>query len=663
MGKIQVLDPTVSELIAAGEVIERPASIAKELLENAIDAKATAITVEIKQGGISFMRITDDGIGFEAEDVPTAFLRHATSKVHCKDDLDCISTLGFRGEALASICAVSKLEMMSKTADAPMGARIVLQAGVQQSFDQVGCPQGTTIVIRDLFYNVPARLKFLKREQTEGSAVQNIVEKIALSHPDISVKLIKDNKLVLHSPGSGNLLDAIHAVLGREFASNLAPISYSYQGVTVSGFVTKPSFSRGSRGMQHFFVNQRYVKTRTCLIALEEGYKHSIMTGKFPGCVLKIDVNADEVDVNVHPAKIEVRFVREKAVFEAVYFGVKTALSQADHLKNDSKTQTVTRRVFPEPDVPSQDQPIGEPFATMTAQSYQQTFAKAPKQATAQPRPAERQTVQSNGGLSLRSTSTPLPMHANTPSPKQSAPVQTPAPKPPVKEAVTPDVDRFAFLDATAFEKRTPAPEKPAKTMPETAEEIVESVQIKMIGELFYTYILFEANDQFVLIDKHAAHERILFEELKARITLNEGQVLLVPKQLTLTSLQIQVALQHNTDFEQFGFRFAQREHGLAILEAPVVLHQYDLVGIVEDMIENLSQHKVDFSPQKLDDLLHSMACRAAVKANDRHSLEELQALVQQVYFDRRIRHCPHGRPVGIAMTKYELEKKFGRHG
>ncbi|MBS7175102.1 MAG: DNA mismatch repair endonuclease MutL, partial [Clostridiales bacterium] len=328
MAKIQVLDKSVSELIAAGEVIERPASIVKELLENAIDAKASAVTVEIKQGGIGFIRITDNGIGIAREDVPTAFLRHATSKVRTEDDLTNIATLGFRGEALASVCAVAKVELITKTAGQELGSRYLIQGGENGTLEEAGCPNGTTIIVRDLFYNVPARLKFLKKDFSEGNAVQGIVEKIALSHPEVSVKLIKENKMVLHTSGNRDLRSAIYSVFGKDFAAGLLPVNYQHNGIRVSGFITKPACSRTNRSMQHFFVNDRYVKTRTGMAALEEGYKHSIMVGKFPACVLKLGIDYSLVDVNVHPAKIEIRFVQERPVFEAIYFAVKSALEQ-----------------------------------------------------------------------------------------------------------------------------------------------------------------------------------------------------------------------------------------------------------------------------------------------------------------------------------------------
>ncbi|HIZ55190.1 MAG TPA: DNA mismatch repair endonuclease MutL, partial [Firmicutes bacterium] len=334
MPKIIQLDKHVSELIAAGEVIERPASIVKELLENSIDAGATSVTVEIQRGGVQYIRITDNGCGIAPEDVPVAFRRHATSKVRNEEDLGKIATLGFRGEAMASICAVSRVELMTKTPENQMGVRYVIQGGEEQESIQVGCPDGTTVIVRDLFYNVPARLKFLKKDVSEANAVQSVVDKIALSHPEVSIKLIRENKTQLHTPGNNDLYSVIYAVFGRDFAKTMMTVDSSYNGTQVKGFISIPMESRSNRSMQHFFVNGRYVKSKTCMAALEEAYKNSIMVGKFPACVLNLSLPYDQVDVNVHPSKIEVRFTNERIVFDGVYFAVKNAIRQQSQLDN-----------------------------------------------------------------------------------------------------------------------------------------------------------------------------------------------------------------------------------------------------------------------------------------------------------------------------------------
>jgi DNA mismatch repair protein MutL len=660
MAKIQVLDQRVSELIAAGEVIERPASIVKELLENAIDAKATAVTVEIKRGGIEFIRISDNGIGIQRDDVATAFLRHATSKVHNKQDLEHIATLGFRGEALASVCAVSKVEMITKPAGEELGRRIVLHGGKQISLEDAGCPEGTTILVRDLFYNVPARLKFLKRDFTEGNAVQSIVEKIALSHPEISFRFIKDNKSIFYTSGDNQLISAVHSVFGKDFSHALLPVSYSYHGVDVNGFVTKTTASRSNRAMQHFFVNGRYVRSRTCMAALEEAYKHLIMVSRFPGCVLKIGLDFSKVDVNVHPAKTEIRFTDEKTVFEAVYFAVKSALDQEDILKKEpvspaAKVSTAEFRNQPAVQEKITMQNISEnlskdagktanhdSFLRVDAKEFQTMIKQSPKQVhTSQP---QYDTVQK----------------------KQPFPTVF-KPQEPIKQTEPAHLDSdFQFLKPSAFEKKqseipvSKAAEKPAFDMAE--EEQMPEISIRMIGEVFKTYVLFETDDLFIMMDKHAAHERILFEKLRRQIHLRDGQLLLIPLSLSLTVEEIDTIITHRELFAQFGFTFQIDGKKVQVTQAPLILHRYPLSEIVEGMAKDMMNSHVDLTPAVFEDLLHSMACRAAMKANEDNSSEELEELAKQVYYDQKIRHCPHGRPVGITMTKYEIEKKFGRH-
>lgn len=671
MGKIKVLDKSVSELIAAGEVIERPASIIKELLENSIDAGTTAVTVEIKNGGISFIRITDNGIGFEPEDVPVAFLRHATSKVANENDLEHIATLGFRGEALASIAAVSKVEMMSKVKGAPFGSRIVLHGGEVVSFEEAGCPDGTTILVRDLFYNVPARLKFLKKDVSEGNAIQSIIEKIAVSHPEISFKLIRDNKPVLHTAGDHQLLSAVYSVYGKEFASALLEVDYQYRGVSVKGYVSKPQFSRANRGMQHFFVNERYVKSKTCMAALEEAYKNAMMVGKFPACVLKVSLDCSLVDVNVHPAKVEVRFVEEKAVFEAVYFAVKTALSQADVLKVNAEGKKTISQVLPsellralheEPKAAtSQAKEKGvstqkrmpqkeDTFSRMNAAQFQSLFQKnaefhsAKQDAPAVPKqPLSGQGVQSAFSKQLQTS------------------VQSKSEKRPVATEEILEKQEFQFLKPSSFKENSISVQEPSEE--NRFVEVLPEVSVRYIGELFRTYILFEANELFVMIDKHAAHERILFEKLKKELDLRESQLLLTPLKVRLTPEEYDEVVNHEDVFMEYGFRFRLEGIGtVMVLEAPLILHRYDLGSILQGIADNLSAGKINPSPEEFENLLHSVACRAAMKANEKNSPQELEELVKQVYLDDTIRHCPHGRPVAITMTKYEVEKKFGRH-
>lgn len=703
MGKIKVLDKQVSELIAAGEVIERPASIMKEVLENAIDAKATAVTVEIKRGGISYLRITDNGTGISKEDLPTAFLRHATSKVEREADLERISTLGFRGEALASIAAVAKVEMISKPQGVPIGARVVLHGGEQISLEEAGCPDGTTLIVRDLFYNVPARLKFLKKDVTEGNAIQGIIEKLAVSHPEISFKFIRDNKTVLHTAGDNQLISAVYSVWGKEFASSLLETKYEYNGVKVEGFLSRPGFVRSNRAMQHFFVNNRYVRSRTCMASLEEGYKNAIMVGKFPACVLKISLDYRLVDVNVHPAKTEVRFVNEKNVFDAVYFAVKNVLSRENVLKNGvGETKKASVPVVSVEDMvrlSARGQSAGEngslegkgsskerspsssggafsrekgsqdTFSRMNAPEFQKLFQQSGDfhsnlLSKDTPKSAKEESPSEDKVSSFSTQREEIPHPAQS---RLSEPKRETLPEPERKmeenssgEETVFEESGFTFLSSRSFLRREEDETKRESAQP-VMEEVVSRISVRMIGELFSTYVLFQANDTFVMLDKHAAHERILFEKLKKQLDLKESQVLLSPQRLILSAEEYDV-LEENLDrFAEYGFRFLSGDGVAQITEAPLILHRYDLSGVVQSMIESMAEGKQELAPEEFEDLLHSMACRAAIKANEKNSPKELEELVRQVY-EEDITHCPHGRPVGITMSKYEIEKRFGRH-
>ena len=644
MGNINVLGKHISELIAAGEVIERPASIVKELLENSIDAKSSAITIEIKRGGISYIRITDNGVGMIKEDVEVAFLRHATSKIKETDDLDCIATLGFRGEALASIAAVSRVEMTSKTADMQFGTKIRLVAGDMEHLEEVGCPTGTTIIVRDLFYNVPARLKFLKRDSSEGSAISGIIDKIALSHPEISFKLISDNKIKTHTPGNGDLLSAIHAVFGKEVSSGLIPIEYEMNGIFVKGYTSNTTVSRTNRAMQHFFVNARYVKSKTCLVAIEEGYKNSIMTGRYPSCVLNVTVPVNTVDVNVHPAKIEIRFINERVVFDAIYFAVKSTLSSHDILKavEQPPPQTQVRNLL----------------STFKSEESEQTKVttvwedEEPVIQTPKLQPSKEQSLFGSNQATYH-----------------TAPVKTQPKTQPVASAQERvEQNQFHYIK----------PQNLIKTQEdmvvdlETGEVIEPTVEVpkkqttmpfvKVIGELFKTYILFEVEDHFLLLDKHAAHERIIFEKLKRSITTEDRQILLKPIVVTVSSDELQALNEQVELIEQLGFSFDEfGNNSVIIREVPLVLSVYPIADIFIDIANKLLEKRRSVVSDIFEQLLHSIACRSAVKANDNNSIEDLTQLIKQVYADDEIRNCPHGRPVAVSMSKSEIEKKFGR--
>lgn len=666
MPQIYVLPKEVSELIAAGEVIERPASIVKELIENSIDAGATIITVEIQNGGIRFIRITDNGCGIHPADAPTAFLRHATSKVKNARDLDEIGTLGFRGEALASIAAVAKVEMMTKTSDEELGTYVRIEGSELQEVRETGCPLGTTITIRDIFYNVPARLKFLKKDVTEGNAVASIVDKIALSHPEISVKLIRDNKVAFHTPGDGKLLSAVYTIFGRDFAQNMLPVDYELHGIKVTGLTGKPMFHRANRSMQHFFINGRYTKTRTCGIAAEEGYRGAMMVGKFPACVLELEMPFDQVDVNVHPAKIEVRFVNEKAVFDAVYFAVKSAVAAHG---------TLTRK---------------EPAVLHEVPAVQEKGEiSAPKPPASIPKDTFRTdaSLTGNGPLDVAS---PFRSEA-VPAVQETIPVspadQWLSKKPKaVNIDVEPDPDDFVpppVTDARAIfelhscdEEEGFVPQKPPETKSEKTTETAPvlhdnrkeqevpqtTVPMQVIGELFGTYILTQMGEEFVMIDKHAAHERILYNKLKENNGELSKQLLLSPVTVTLSRQEHETVMKQLDLFQKAGF-LVEDFGGLTVIlrSVPAVAEPERAKEMFLDITASLLQNrKADF-PELIEDILHRIACRSAVKAHDQNSRAELEELVKIICCDENVRYCPHGRPVMIRYTRKEIEKLFGR--
>lgn len=606
MAQIRVLPKEVSELIAAGEVIERPASIVKELIENSIDAKATAITVEIQNGGIRFIRISDNGCGIASSDAPTAFLRHATSKVKVKNDLDNIGTLGFRGEALASVAAVAKVELMTKTKDEELGTYLRISASEIDEVRETGCPEGTTITVRDIFYNIPARLKFLKKDVTEANAVASIVEKIALSHPEISIKFIRDNKVIFITPGDGELLGAIYTVFGRDFANGMMPVNYEFNGIKVTGYTGKPMFHRANRSMQHFFINGRYTKSRTCGVALEEGYKGAMMVGKFPACVLELEMPFDRVDVNVHPAKIEVRFVDEHAVFDAVYFAVKSAIAKDNEI------------VKPVPEVkeekPNTPPDIATPFSNKWVSAVQESIP-----INAKPKPA----------FDYKSFAV---SHKD------------------VKDA------------RTVFEFHSPAEETPVITEKEPEIPKEENVSFTVIGEIFFTYILVQTDDEFIIIDKHAAHERILYNKLKNNFKELDKQLLLSPVTVSLSRQECELVMKEDELLSQLGFTVEDfGSNTVLIREIPAVSGKADAKEMFMDIVSGLLQNKKANLPEKVEDILHRIACRSAVKGHDKNNIAELCDLVNTVFSDENVRYCPHGRPVMIRYTKKEIEKLFGR--
>lgn len=691
MPEIQVLNRQVAELIAAGEVVERPSSVIKELVENAIDAGASVVTVETQRGGRSYMRVTDNGCGIPPEQVPTAFLRHATSKIVTEADLDAIGTLGFRGEALAAISAVSRIEMLTRTKDAELGLRYSCLDGLHPETEEAGCPQGTTITVRDLFFNTPARMKFLKKDVTEGNAIAGILDKIALSHPEISFRYIRDGKEVLHTPGDGKLSSALYAVYGKEFSASLIPVSYNLQGVGVKGFISKPAASRANRSMQNFFINGRYIRSRTASVALEEACKGAVMAGKFPACALHLELGKETVDVNVHPAKMEVRFANEQPVFDAVYYGVKSALREGDSPKVMGLNQPHSYQAPPQKVIPiTSISPLGgletEPGRPLILKD------SAPEQ----PVPAETPTVQTETKepSSVQTEPEAPPSLLPEPEPEISVPRLSRAYGEGKLPAVKREPEGFTPLVENALENRPaaespqaeaaplPLPEIPLEESPRPVfaplpleaaqtEEQGEAPSLlgerafhgKIIGEAFGTYILVEHSPQaLMLIDKHAAHERLIYERLKAQGPNGEAQALLEPVPVSLEKEEYSAVTANLSRLREAGFEVEDFGPGTVLVRAvPLLLDGGDGAAALMEIAGYLAQQKATLTTQHMDWVYHNVACRAAIKAGDVTHPEELAALCRQLEENPQVRYCPHGRPVYVLLPRREIEKQFGR--
>lgn len=655
MPKINLLDKSVYELIAAGEVIERPSSVIKELAENSIDAGAASITVEIKRGGISYLRVTDDGCGISHEDIPTAFMRHATSKVYTQDDLDSINTLGFRGEALASVCAVSRVEMLTKQREDQLGSIYRIEAGEPVEYDRAGCADGTTIIIRDLFYNTPARLKFLKKDVTEGNYCASVIEKLALSHPGISFRFIRDGRQTMLSSGDGEYYSAVYAVFGKQFAAGLIPVENVYQNTAVTGYVSSPLFTRANRSMQNFFVNGRSVKSPLCCAALEEAFRNTIMVGKFPSCVLCVNTDPSQVDANIHPTKTEVRFTNEKIVFDAVYFAVKNALMGYDESR-EIKLNTAPARAenIPQPERARTSEPlrtasaqvIEEPPKTMPIPSgrdaviYPQEKREPPKFTLRQETPQPAQFTQ------------PLPAAEQTYMPEL-----VPAKKPEPKETPLADLPGFAFLSEKSFEKKPESvPQEPDPVIPQERPK----EQIRVVGELFKTYIVCESTEGMILIDKHAAHERVNFERLKKGFD-SSAQLLMQPEEVYLTPEEFNGMSEYADKLAQVGIIMEFTDGKARVTGLPQMLDKVPPAEIVECIAKIVSQGNTNAEGELFDDMLHTVACKASIRGNEDNDILELQVLAQEVFNNPDIRYCPHGRPVMTQISRKQIERYFGR--
>ena len=621
MAKIIQLSPHVANLIAAGEVVERPASVIKELLENAVDAGATQITVEIRDGGMTFLRVTDNGCGMAPEDARTAFLRHATSKLRTAEDLAAISTMGFRGEALAAIASVSRIDLLTKTPGAVSGTSLSLEAGNITEENEAGCPEGTTIIVRDLFYNTPARMKFMKSDTVEGGKVSSAVQMQALAHAEVAFRFLRDGKEILSTPGSGDLEAAVYSVYGRD-SGRMISVNSHWEGYTLTGYVSKPTDARPSRNLQTFFVNDRPVRSKLLIAALEEAYRNQIMAGKFPACVLHLTLPVNTVDVNVHPAKTEVKFLNEKAVFDCIHYGVLGALNKTqDRPQVQFKPQPAPSAPTPAAvhTAPAKQDPF---FRTMTAEEFKHfsgAVATAPK-----PNP-----VAAAAAAYRVEQSMPLPV---------SSPVMTPTVITPKAEPVIAD-----------------EPQQVQLPMPKEADW-------RIVGELYRSYIIVEQGDEAYLIDKHAAHERILFEKLKVRQEAISSQALLSPVPCRLSADSAAILLSNSELLKDLGFELDSfGDNTILVRQIPMDLSTEDITDTLDQLASDLLNGRKETAQTVRDEILHTVACKAAIKAGWNTDPKELQVLVKNVMEREDLKYCPHGRPICVSLSKKQLEKQFKR--
>ena len=641
MPKIIQLSPHIANLIAAGEVVERPASVVKELLENAVDAGASTVTVEIRDGGMTFLRVTDNGCGMAPEDARTAFLRHATSKLRTAEDLSAISTCGFRGEALAAIASVSRIDLLTKTAGAVSGTSLRLEAGAIVEESDAGCPEGTTIIVRDLFYNTPARMKFMKSDTVEGGKVTAAVQMQALAHPSVAFTLLRDGKQILATPGTGGLQAAVYCIYGRDCAK-MIPVDSHWENYRLTGYVSKPTDSRPSRAMQTLFVNDRPVKSKLLTAALEEAYRNQIMAGKFPSCVLHLTLPANAVDVNVHPAKTEVKFLSEKAVFDCVHYGVLAALNKTPdrphvQFKSVPQVNPISATPVSKPAVSKQE----SLFRTMTTEEFK-NFSTAVKDMP-RPKPAAAAATVAKLETTL---AMPLREQKVIPVPERPAavPVLPPQPAAPVVKApVTP-------------------PPLPEEESDQAVLPIPMDIPWRYVGELYNTYIIVQQGEESFLIDKHAAHERILFDKLKANQEAISSQTLLSPLPCRLSAEGAAELLANETLLDELGFEVEEfGDNTLLLRRIPMDLNEANAAEALEELAGDLLTGKQEDKSALRDEMLHTVACKAAIKAGWTNDEKELLALVREVMAREELKYCPHGRPICITLSKKQLERQFKR--
>jgi len=648
MSEINILSPHVADLIAAGEVVERPASVIKELLENSFDADASNITIELKGGGMTYIRVTDDGSGMLPEDAGLCFLRHATSKLHDERGLECIGTMGFRGEALAAIASVSRVELLTRKRGSDIGTRVVLEAGDIIEMTPHGCPEGTTLIIRDLFYNTPARLKFMKSDRSEGSACAALALRCALGRPEVSVRLIKDGDEEFFSPGDGKISSCTYNLLGRDTAKELLECESSDERITVLGFVGSPKAGHGNRSKQFFFCNGRSIKSQLLQAAVEQAYKNTMLTGRYPACVIYLGISAAAVDVNVHPSKIEVKFRDEKRVFDAVYYSTLSAI----------EGESATAEIKLSPSTKAVAAPKKDFFKSMGSGEFREKFSEAPKvagsvfssQTGADVKPAgfpERGTIVWNRTVSSAMSDSKV-CESNTPYRTSNNIPEKEAPTLKASAQVTFDIVQEV--------------EKSKDSAPEAVNYILETREdFRLVGEAMKTYIIIEKDGELLLIDKHAAHERMIFDALKNQGREIMSQSLLVPVTIKLPADEIELIENSSEVLLSLGFEIEPYGEDSVILRGvPADTDAADAAPMVEEICDKLKRGSGVPQADAIDDILHTVACKAAIKAGWNTQDSELLEIAKEVVFGR-VKYCPHGRPVAITLTKKQLDKEFSR--
>lgn len=702
---INILPKHIAELISAGEVVERPISVIKELVENSIDAKSKRISIEIKNGGKTYIRITDDGTGISQEDVPKAFIRFATSKISTKEDLNKIMTLGFRGEALASVSAVARVEMFTKLQSESLGTHYKIEGSEEILNEKTGCPNGTSIIVKDLFYNVPARAKFLKRDVVEANVISTMVKKLAVSHPEISFTFIRDGRTEFITYGDGEQYSAVYSIYGKTFAKDLTKVDYFEDNIKVTGYTIKPLYAKSNRQYQIFFVNGRAVKSDILTTALEEAYSSTLMTGKFPVCVLKLEVSPENIDVNIHPTKAEVRFSNENEVFNAVFFAIKNALMNSGLIydfdlsktkNNKALEKTTSVETYIEPNIPNMDLPSDNNVINNSQEknpfifnSNDEEFEKNFNSKTEITNKSKNDTSKIETLNDIQKSTDDFIFSQDIQNiPKTTSHTTTDLQEKSIKN----DTTEFKFKQDKSKIKGTQIKNKTEnktnisdksiqnenKIVPKSKKEEKIGVvtrptfyknklnehedEVKLIGEVFKNYIIVEFQNDVIIIDKHAGHERIIYEKLKSQSAYNDRQILLEPIQVLLTDVQISALKNHRELCISLGFQFEfSNIPYVDVVSVPEILNLNDVESAVCEVADNIIKNKKNLQTTMIDDIIHNLACKSAIRSNDKTSDIEMLSLAKQIIFNEKIRHCPHGRPVMFIMDKKDLEKQFKR--